>query len=102
MNNTQDLSKFGHKEREEAGELLSLLNTNKDHSSLGDSVAVEFNPHSGYVFLVDEDYNVAMEYDNELHDFLSCPECGHEAIEPDFVSESRDVCCKEYHSDTRS
>lgn len=58
--NTQDLSNFGYMEKKEAGKLLSIYGTKDDISNLGDGVKVEFNPNSGYVFLVDNDLNTAM------------------------------------------
>jgi len=96
MNNTQDLSQFGFREKKLAAELLALYGTLNDDSHLNDGVAVEFNPHSANVFLVDEDYNVAFEFDGKLVDFLSCPNCGYENVAPEFVSECTDECCKEY------
>ena len=53
MNNTQDLSKFGFRELKEAGKLLTKYCD--DSSILGEGVAIEFNPNSGNVFLLDED-----------------------------------------------
>ena len=97
MENTQDLSQFGHIERDEAALLLSALNTSKDLTKfLGDGVAVEFNPMSGNVFLVDEDYNVGMMNGAFLEDFHNCPNCGAESIASDFREECTDECCKEY------
>lgn len=100
MQNTRDLSEFGHREREIAGELLSTLGTSKDKTKfLGDGVAVEFNPWSGNVFLVDEDFNVAMMGDDYLEDFITCPNCGGEEIASDFREYNTDECCKEYADD---
>lgn len=97
--NTRDLMAFGYRELSMAGELLSALKTNKDKTKfLSHGVAVEFNPNSGNVFLVDEDYNVAMMNGDTLEDFFTCPECGHEG----FFDEMKDDGhgkkkeCKEY------
>ena len=58
MKNTQDLSKFGYKDLEEVQEIIgAYLN---DPTILGAGVRIEMNPVSGKVFLVDEDYQVAM------------------------------------------
>ena len=57
MSNTRDLSKFGFIELKEAGRLLTAYSDNSD--ILGDGVAIEFNPLSGNVFLVDNDYKKA-------------------------------------------
>lgn len=97
--NTQDLSKFGYRELDMAGNLLKLYKSDKDESRLQGSVNVEFNPESANVFLVDEDYNVAMEYDGKLVDFVVCPECGHEDFKPDFIGEYSKKCCQEYYKE---
>lgn len=95
--NTRNLEEFGYAEREEAGRLLSALGTSKDNTEfLGDGVAVEFNPYSGNVFLVDEDYNVAMMDGDYLEDFHTCPNCGGEGIAPEFREDNTDECCQEY------
>ena len=97
--NTQNLAEFGHREREIAGELLQALGTSKDKTKYfgQDGVAVEFNPYSGYVFLVDEDYNVAILNDNgELEDFHTCPNCGGEGISSEFKEDNDSECCQEY------
>lgn len=101
MKNTRDLAQFGHVERKEAGRLLSALSSNKDKTvhfqHLG--VAVEFNPMSGYVFLVDEDYNVAIMNGDELEDFHTCPNCGGEGVASDFRQDNEAECCQEYADD---
>ena len=97
--NTQDLSQFGYRELDMAGDLLKLYKSNKDKSRLTGGVNVEFNPDSANVFLVDEYYNVAMEYDGELVDFVSCPDCGHEDYKPDFIGEYSSNCCDEYYNE---
>lgn len=100
MNNTRDLSEFGNIERDEAGTLLQTLNGSRDMTKfLGDGVAVEFNPMSGNVFLVDEDYNVAMMNGHNLEDFHNCPNCGAESFASEFREENTDSCCKEYAND---
>ena len=103
MSNTQNLADFGQREREIAAKLMTTLNTERDKTvhfqKLG--VVVEFNPYSGYVFLVDEDYNVAILNDNdELEDFITCPNCGGEGVSSEFREENKDSeCCQEYADD---
>ena len=100
--NTQNLADFGTCEREEAGLLLSTLGTTRDNTRFfGDrGVTVEFNPNSGYVFLVDEDYNVAMMDGENLEDFITCPNCGNEGLGCDFREDfGNDSCCMEYADD---
>ena len=88
-NNTQDLSKFGMRELALAGELLTAY---ADHGSdfLTDGVTVEFNPNSGMVFLVDEDYNVGVLEDAKVVQFYSCPVCGFEGTQADAKEENKD------------
>ena len=97
---TKDFSKFGQREREMASELLSAYGTPKDDTKLlGQGITVFFNPNSGYVFLSDEDYNVAIIEGDRLVDFITCPECGHEATLGDFLDDCTNDCCEEYHSE---
>jgi len=95
--NTQDLSKFGYRELDLAGDLLKALKTDKDKTRfLGEGIVVEFNPNSGNVFLVDSDYNVAMMNGDNLEDFFTCPYCGHEGFLEDMKHTPKDKECKEY------
>ena len=99
MNNTQNLADFGQREREEASVLLRTLGNSNDKTQFfGDSgVAVEFNSMSGFVFLVDEDYNVAMMNGHDLEDFLTCGNCGGEGLASDFREDNEGSdCCQEY------
>lgn len=98
MQNTQNLADFGQVEREEAGLLLRTLGSVNDNTKLfGNSgVVVEFNPMSGNVFLVDEDYNVAMMNGHQLEDFHTCPNCGGEGVASEFREDNTDECCQEY------
>lgn len=95
MKNTQDLSKFGYREIDIAGKLLCVYakkdDNNKTHF-FGQVTGVEFNPNSGNVFLVDEDYNIAMMNGDKLEDFFFCPECGHEGFLEDMDHEGNEGC----------
>lgn len=96
MSNTRDLSQFGYRELEESAKLLTAY-TSREHDKterLTDGIAIEFNPNSGNVFLVDEDFNVAMMNGDDLEDFYSCPECGNEGFKDDMKNGEK--CCKEY------
>ena len=96
--NTRDLSSFGFREHGLAGELLTALADNKweENSELGDEIALEFNPNSGNVFLVDSDYNVAMINDGKLENFVSCSYCGLEGFKSELTLDSEGNCpdCK--------
>jgi hypothetical protein len=89
---TKDWSKFGHREIEEAKELLSHI---KEIDSSG-KVDVAFNTHSGNVFLWDEDNRVWMMDDDEIKEFFSCPICGHEGFLEEMEHGEDDPECQEY------
>ncbi len=97
MDNTRDLAKFGHRERSIAGELLTALFMVRDQTKRfgNNGIAVEFNLGSGSVFLVDDDYNVAMMEGDKLVDWLICPECGTEGTPGEMNSLKLDDCCLE-------
>ena len=92
--NTNDLSKFGFCELEETTTLLTAFCN--DPSILGDGVKPEFNPNSGNVFLVDEDYNIAMMNGDDLELWHYCPICGHEGFLEDMAHNEDDEECQEY------
>ena len=91
------LAAFGSRERYMAGELL-IAWANEDWASTSDhlenKVSLEFNPNSGYVFLVDEDYNVAMlNSDNRLENWLTCRDCGEEGFRSEVEFTDDGLCC---------
>jgi len=92
--NTRDLSKFGHRELTTARDLLNEYL--KGFDGLSDGIAVEFNPNSGNVFLVDEDYNVAMMKGDKLELWYNCPYCGHEGFKEDMKHKPLAADCTEY------
>ena len=83
--NTRDLMNFGYRELEEAGNLLKALKSGNDTKYLGDNVTIEFNPNSGNVFLVDDEYNVAMMADGMLCDWHYLSYEGHEGFIEDLI-----------------
>jgi len=93
MTNTNDLSKFGLKELSEAGKLLSAYSDGNQTQRVTDffgysGVKVEFNPDSGNVFLVDDDYNVAMmDSEGVLDLWLFTPYNGQEGFFDDLKDE---------------
>jgi len=78
--NTRDLSEFGYRELAIAGDLLKAYTDPKNDKThfIGGGVAIEFNPNSGNVFIVDVEYNVAMLEGENLVDFFSSPYEGKE------------------------
>jgi len=90
---TADFSKFGYRELKLASELLqAYLEQGADF--LTEGITLNFNINSGFVFLSDEDYNVAMLNGEELEQFFSCPECGREGFKEEFA-ECECKRCKE-------
>jgi len=97
---TKDLTQFGYRELDMAGDLLKAIKTDKDKTEyLGDGVELWFNPDSGNVFLCDEDYNTAMMNGDDLEDFFCCPICGHEGFKEDMPHEGHNAECQEYLRD---
>lgn len=81
---TENLADFGSREREMAGELLS----NRYPSSFStDGVRVAFNMYSGYVFLVNNDHQIAMMNGDVMEIFHSTPYHGHEGFLEDLLNE---------------
>ncbi|CAN5180867.1 hypothetical protein BH09PAT1_BH09PAT1_3210 [soil metagenome] len=88
---TVDYSQFGYRELEIAGKLLALYAENGS-IFLGSELTVNFNPNSGYVFVLDEDYNVGV-FDSSgenIIQFFSCGECGYEATLEDALIDGKD------------
>lgn len=97
MKTTTDLSEFGYRELNELEIILKAWRTHglpKDFNN--DEVVPMFNMHSGYVFLTNGDYQVAMESSGKLYSFYSCPECGEEGSIEEIENHSNDKNCKEY------
>ncbi len=89
---TVDMSEFGHRELSEAIELLTLYKNGifYEDNKLGKGLSVNFNKHSGYVFLSDENYHVYMEKDASLEQWLVCGQCGHEDFESNIERDSEE------------
>ena len=62
---------------------------------------IAMNNQSGYTFLTNEDYQVAMLENEKLTMFLKCGECGNEGLENEF--EVVDSCqgCKDIMKDIK-
>ncbi len=52
---------------------------------IDDGTIPTLNQESGYCFLTNEEYQVAMNYDGKLSMFINCGECGREDFEQDWV-----------------
>lgn len=90
--NTRDLMDYGPRERRLAAQLLLLHRSPKDLTlKLGEFVSPEFNPISKIVFLVDLNWNTALERNGRLEDWLRC-ECSEEGF-LDQMEKGKE-CCK--------
>jgi hypothetical protein len=95
MHNTRNLFDFSIKELRQAALLLSALKSDRDHTQkLGPIVTPEYNPNSGYVFLIDSNFNIAMLNGNSLEDWHRCPECKAEGFIETLNRAS--PCCKNH------
>jgi len=92
MSTTTDLRFFGFRELKMAAELLQAYCDNPP-DFMRDGVHLMMNTQSGYVFLTDEDFNVAMMNGEVLAQFHNCPECRAEGFSEDLPD---DVCCQQY------
>ena len=90
--NTRDLSEFGFRELDMAADLLKAYANGKGPDDFEPSgVAVEFNPNSGNVFLVNDEYQVAMlNGDGELESWYYTPYSGYEGFLDDLLDEADD------------
>ncbi|HUD45167.1 MAG TPA: hypothetical protein VMR41_06490 [Patescibacteria group bacterium] len=88
---TADFSQFGIRELIFAQRLIKAY-TEEGADFLNSGITINFNTHSGYVFLSDDDYNVGVLDEEETHivQFFSCPECGYEGTQHDAISEGKD------------
>ena len=79
INNTTDLAKFGIREIIMARDLLDAwVRNGLPEEFMSEGVTVMFNPKSGWVFLTNAEYQVAVEEDGELFSFYTSPYHGHE------------------------
>lgn len=78
---TTDFSKFGHRERKLAEQLLKVWNEQGLPGDFqNDEVVIMFNTHSGNVFLVNSDFQVAMMNSEKLEIFYTDFETGEEGF----------------------
>lgn len=82
---TTDLADFGRGEIQEAINLLNMwMVQGPPEGHYEDEVRVRFNANSGWVFLTNSEYQVAMIHGDKLEEFHSCFECGCEGFKEDF------------------
>ena len=89
---TTDLAKFGYREQAIAKDIILAWKRHglpEDFEGLG--VEIAFNTHSGYVFLTNSDYQVAIEEDGKLVSFYTTPHEGREGTLEDLLEEYEDM-----------
>jgi len=90
---TENLADFGYRELDEAGKLLSGIKNGLPDDFYDQGIKVGFNMNSGYVFLTNDDYQVAM-YDDEsekLYSFYTTPYEGREGSYEELLQEYDDM-----------
>lgn len=90
MDTMMDLSKFGYRELELAKEILTaIIEHGYPDDFEDDGVSIAFNPISNYVFLTNDEYQVAMVVDGKLESWYSTPYSGHEGFYSDLVDDMK-------------
>jgi len=88
---TTDFSRFGYRERRMAEELLKAWREQSlPEDFYGDEVRIMLNTHSGYVFLTNSEYQVAMMNDDQLDSFYTDPETGEEGFKEELSEEAKE------------
>ena len=86
---TENLADFGMREIEELRDILDAwLNNGLPDDFYDEGVRPAFNRNSGYVFLVNDDYQVCMEVDGKLESFYTTPYSGYEGFYEDLLDEA--------------
>ena len=94
---TTDLSKFGFREIKMASELLNAwIKNGLPEDFENNEVTVMMNTNSGFVFLTNSEYQVAMMNGDNLESFYSCPNCGHEGFKEDMEHGEGDIDCEDF------
>ena len=85
---TEDLAEFGHRELNEAGQLLGAIKNGLPSDFDDDGIKVAFNANSGFVFLTNSEYQVAMVDDKgKLYSFYTTPHDGYEGCLEELLEE---------------
>ena len=89
---TTNLADFGRRELAETRDLLdAMLNNGLPDDFENEGVVVAFNRNSGYVFLTNDEYQVAMvDDDGKLYSWYFTPYYGHEGSYEDLLAEALD------------
>ena len=95
MTTTSDLRDFGSRELHMGAALLQAY-CNNIPDWMSDGVHLMMNRYSGYVFLTDDDFNVAMMNGDKLDAWLFTPYDGHEGFIEELTEEYKP---NQLHSD---
>jgi len=96
---TNDLDNLGYMELDDAVELLKAYIEQRPEF-LGKGTRIYFNENSGFVFIADDDNNVALLNDNgKLEQYFYCSECGYEDFRDDFIKHAETPECKQAVAD---
>jgi hypothetical protein len=83
---TTNFAEFGYREKEMAEELLREMRLQGlPEDFYDDEVTVMFNKFSGYVFLINSDYQVAMMNGDKLESYYTLPYSGEEGFLEDIL-----------------
>ncbi len=86
---TTDFSKFGHRERKLAEQLLRAWNKQGlPEDFYNEEVTIMFNTHSGNVFLTNSEFQVAMMNGDRLESFYTDFETGEEGFKNELSEEA--------------
>tara|TARA_R100000482_G_C5070927_1_gene121525 strand:- start:129 stop:479 length:351 start_codon:yes stop_codon:yes gene_type:complete len=89
---TENLADFGYREQDEAKEIFAAWKKNglpQDFEN--DGVRLAFNMNSGYVFLTNNEYQVAMSDGDALYSFYTSPYEGIEGSFEDLLEQYKDM-----------
>ena len=93
---TTDLGDFGYRELKMTRDLLhAMIEEGLPENFYFEGVKPMFNRNSGFVFLTNDDFQVAMLKDGKLEMYYICSECGEEGYRED-LEDSPNDCCQEY------
>ena len=89
---TEDFSEFGFKELDEAGKLLTAIKNGLPLDFDDEGIKIGFNKNSGFVFLTNSEYQVAMVDDKgKLFSFYTTPYEGYEGCLEELLEEYDDM-----------
>ena len=96
---TTNLADFGYRELKITEDLVDAMKEKGlPENFYFEGVTPMFNRNSGFVFLTNDDYQVAMLKEGKLEMFFTCGECGEEGFRED-LEDSPNDCCQEYLND---